>query len=551
MKKTLQLRLTIIPTIAMLVAMGLGVATTVITNNALSLSYAENRVALSTERSSRALDDSFLAVGNAVNEARLFAKETFKTKDSIADPSTIQNDLNTLRAVYSLTASQTNFVCGYWIVLNPEYTGLTKEDSNGDGFFYVKPKGGEEFFPHDVTNVLKYDPVKDSDRVVWWYSIKDTGQPLWMEPYYNANVDQNMISYAVPFHAETGEMLGAVGIDLQFDEICAAVSKTTEFETENTFLLGKDNIIIYHPDVTTFQNGKYVGTNVRFEDLLDNRANQSNNSIYNYTYKGQSRMTSVLTMRNEMTYGVSVTNRELNKALYIVTIVPSVVYGVITVLLALALFFLVRHFLKPLKNLNEAVGKLESGDFNVAIEKEGNDEIGEITEHFNHLVRELRTERAALNALAFQDGLTGVKNTHAYEEKVKSLDEEIKNGAASFAVVMCDVDDLKKINDGGGHTAGDQAIRFACIALCNAFKHSPVFRVGGDEFVAIVEGADYLNREHIFTALKAKSTQKEDGRFRFSVGMANYEAGLDANFASVFARADENMYQAKKSAKGE
>ena len=84
------------------------------------------------------------------------------------------------------------------------------------------------------------------------------------------------------------------------------------------------------------------------------------------------------------------------------------------------------------------------------------------------------------------DALTGIRNKYAYLEAEEKLNQSItKNNETRFAVVVLDINDLKKVNDTKGHTAGDEMIRAACRIICDTFKKSPVFRVGGDEFAVI------------------------------------------------------------------
>lgn len=72
------------------------------------------------------------------------------------------------------------------------------------------------------------------------------------------------------------------------------------------------------------------------------------------------------------------------------------------------------------------------------------------------------------------------------------MDRQITNHRQTpFAIVMFDVNDLKKINDTAGHQAGDQYLCEACKIICDIFKRSPVFRVGGDEFAVIAQNNDY------------------------------------------------------------
>lgn len=90
------------------------------------------------------------------------------------------------------------------------------------------------------------------------------------------------------------------------------------------------------------------------------------------------------------------------------------------------------------------------------------------------------------------DALTGVKNKHAYLETEAYMDRRIaEHRQPPFAVVMLDINDLKKVNDTAGHQAGDQYLREASEIICDIFRPSQVFRVGGDEFAVIAQGREY------------------------------------------------------------
>ena len=143
------------------------------------------------------------------------------------------------------------------------------------------------------------------------------------------------------------------------------------------------------------------------------------------------------------------------------------------------------------------------------------------------------------------DALTGVKSKHAYLETEKTLNIQIRMGhAPGFAIFILDVNDLKKINDSSGHHAGDQYLRNACRIICDIFSHSPVFRIGGDEFVTVLRDQDYENadalaarmREHNENALKS-------GGIVIACGMARF-CGDDC-VAAVFEKADRMMYENK------
>ena len=106
-------------------------------------------------------------------------------------------------------------------------------------------------------------------------------------------------------------------------------------------------------------------------------------------------------------------------------------------------------------------------------------------------IRREQEHRRAMH-MASRDPLTGVKNKLAYAEAEAKINTEITDGICDpFAIAICDINGLKEINDSLGHTAGDQYIRDACGIICRIFSHSPVFRIGGDEFCVILRGGDY------------------------------------------------------------
>ena len=169
-----------------------------------------------------------------------------------------------------------------------------------------------------------------------------------------------------------------------------------------------------------------------------------------------------------------------------------------------------------------------------------------------------RTEYAQQEAegmaiVAFRDPLTHVKNKTAYDAKKEELSTDVAGKRAAFAVVMLDLNDLKKINDTYGHENGNRYIVASCSILCHVYDHSPVYRIGGDEFVAILQGQDYENRDALFETLRERfeeaqnDTQREPWeRCSAAAGMATYDAAKDAGVQQVFRRADERMYQNKK-----
>ena len=144
------------------------------------------------------------------------------------------------------------------------------------------------------------------------------------------------------------------------------------------------------------------------------------------------------------------------------------------------------------------------------------------------------------------DALTGVKSKYAYMEAEAQLDHQIETQSQPpFAVVVLDVNDLKKVNDTSGHQVGDQYLREACRMICQTFKHSPVFRVGGDEFAVIAQGHDYEHIDQLIRGIEELNREStRPGGAVVACGMARFTD--DTSVASVFRRADMDMYANKQ-----
>ena len=173
----------------------------------------------------------------------------------------------------------------------------------------------------------------------------------------------------------------------------------------------------------------------------------------------------------------------------------------------------------------------------------------EVEKEKEHL-KALQTEKE----LARRDELTGTKNKTAFAELEKSVQGNIEGGLdyLPFGFAVCDINDLKKVNDTQGHKAGDEYIKASAKLLCDTFVHSPVFRIGGDEFVIFLQSDDYTNRRKLIANLKQTvlNNQKNGSGPVIAIGTADYSPDTDANVNDVFERADEAMYENKRWLKG-
>ena len=191
----------------------------------------------------------------------------------------------------------------------------------------------------------------------------------------------------------------------------------------------------------------------------------------------------------------------------------------------------------------------------VSISHVTKDEVGTLADSFQMTVNHLKQYISYINGLAYRDGLTGVKNKTAYEDMAKRMEERMRTERPQFAVLVFDLNNLKRVNDTCGHDFGDMLIIDACKLLCQTFKNSPVYRIGGDEFVVLLENSDLENYATLLDKFQSnldeynQSVRVGSSRISIARGIAVYNSTTDLVFGNVFKRADSAMYQNKQAMK--
>ncbi|MBJ3775781.1 sensor domain-containing diguanylate cyclase [Acuticoccus mangrovi] len=167
------------------------------------------------------------------------------------------------------------------------------------------------------------------------------------------------------------------------------------------------------------------------------------------------------------------------------------------------------------------------------------------------IVGNRRIYRAELEAMARRDALTGLANRIAFEEALTEACQRAEDEATRFAVIFMDLDGFKGVNDALGHFAGDLVLRrIARLLSENCRDGDTAARVGGDEFVVLMPGADHQGAHGFAERVKdrviaAGSPERPIG---VSIGIAIWpDDGGDAE--TIVVRADQAMYEAKRAGK--
>ena len=268
------------------------------------------------------------------------------------------------------------------------------------------------------------------------------------------------------------------------------------------------------------------------------------------------------------------------RQLMIYLIIGSLIFTAIV--LTGAMLFIKKVVVAPLDAMTNDMKKFKpavGADYETAcvleLDIKSRDEIGEIyhgirsmqintIDHINELyalqedkikaqedIKNKEKQIGQLSKESYKDALTGVGNKAAYIKKAEETERRAAEEGLEYAIVMVDMNNLKQINDEYGHKAGDQYITGCCRMVCEAYKHSPVFRIGGDEFVAILMGHDYDERKQITDKLRSDfensftdESRDKWQRYSAAIGMAERSAE-DMTVDFVFKRADKAMYENK------
>lgn len=186
-----------------------------------------------------------------------------------------------------------------------------------------------------------------------------------------------------------------------------------------------------------------------------------------------------------------------------------------------------------------------------AVQYDGDDDIDSIRMKILSLHDELYVQIANVKEQAYLDGMTGVRNKASYLNTEKHINEKIKEGKAAFAVIVFDMNGLKGINDDLGHEFGDMAITDATKVLATVYNKGEIFRIGGDEFIVIMNTVSEAEVQNSMSRLEyqiAADNLHEKPYKRplsMSMGYAIFRQGEDKEYKEVFHRADKNMYADK------
>ena len=394
------------------------------------------------------------------------------------------------------------------------------------GIFYTKLNGGDEYISLEPTDLSLYDK-NDTEHVGWFWKPYEAGCPIWLDPYYNQNNNILMISFVIPLFHE-GQFVGIVGMDFDYTVLTEQIHTIKIYE--NGFAhLELDNVIIH--------NGKEITDHEHSHETEDKYLRVSEE------------------LDNGMTLVLSAFYDDIKQIRY--EIAYKILFStlLLTLIFSLIVFLMVKKTVRPLQKLTDAAIKLSNGDYEVEITHGNTYEIQQLSTAFETMLLNLREHDRLQQILAYRDSLTGLRNTTSYNKWMLEFDKKIREEKPSFGIIMFDLNYLKETNDTYGHDVGNKLIVGAAQIISDTFKRSPVFRIGGDEFLVILQNRDLEEQDTLFEKFESDyaNTFVEAGNAKLPIsiakGFSTFDPATDTQFSDVFNRADDQMYQNKKNMK--
>ncbi|AIY41637.1 diguanylate cyclase/phosphodiesterase (GGDEF & EAL domains) with PAS/PAC sensor [Collimonas arenae] len=238
---------------------------------------------------------------------------------------------------------------------------------------------------------------------------------------------------------------------------------------------------------------------------------------------------------------------------------------VLVVTLAILLFMLPR-ILRPLTEAAQAMREMADGEFELRpLPVRRNDEVGSLALGFNYLVARLREKEAALRAsqdrmefMAHHDALTGLFNRPMLEDRLQQAVARAEHNGTRFALLFCDLDGFKPVNDRYGHNVGDAVLVQVATRFSEGRRQiDTVARLGGDEFVILLADLDDAHLDAVSVArhyLATIGAPYDVGGITFtlsiSIGIA-LPQGPSLSGSQILSQADMAMYQAKRAGKNQ
>ena len=444
---------------------------------------------------SHAIDEKLLNIEQSVHTIYHYAVDQIKETQRYWNyEEKFQQHVNKVKALMETTAKYTDGAVSVYYRVSPD------KQNTVQGCWLVQNRYGN-FIENESTDISLYEK-DDIEHVGWYYIPIENGKETWMNPYFNKNLDVEMISYVIPIFIDD-EVFGVIGMDIDTRLLYDNTKALTVYDRGYAFLMDSEGQFLYHPEMqgqTVTKEFDEQHAYLYEKSLLSTKEH----SVEEYQWNGVDKYLTSQKLRNGMIFTVCVEKQEVDEPKQTMLMNSIVVIAIIMSIFVMITVSLTR----------------------------------------------------AIISLMYTDTMARVANKAAYTEYVDKIYKKFRaKEHIDFTVVVVDINDLKKVNDTYGHEYGDRLIQNGASILKKVWGKRSVFRIGGDEFAVLLFDIDTKfvdEKKRLFDEEIKNFNEKNNEEalyLQMAIGIAVYDPEKDQDYMEVFRRADEEMYIDKKEKK--
>ena len=366
--KTIQTKLFFVIFLIITVVISAFVLTSTMRTNSILNDDSQEILKSAADYNANVIDDNFRSTEQSVGTVYNYALKRAETNTAfLVDEAERDNYTYDVAELSKSIAENTRGAMAIYLRYNPDDFGPTS------GFWYTINLSDNSWQPSVPTDMSLYDK-DDLEHVGWYYIPVATGQAMWMDPYYNANLGVEMISYIIPYYYDE-YTVGIIGMDISMDLLKEAVAKVSVYESGRAFLIDNKGNVIYHENMPDGMSYSDLSPSDQeyFKSILDLKLDEI--TVFK-SLDGKEQKLVLKQLKNGMILGIYAPSEEINAPRRNLLTQMLIISVIIFVFALISAMLWVRSLTRPLKKMTRVAEHYADGDFSEQMSVKSKDEIG-------------------------------------------------------------------------------------------------------------------------------------------------------------------------------
>ena len=411
------------------------------------------------EYQSSNIDDDLRATEQSVGTIYNYAIKRAETyRDFLTDPEQRNAYTYDISELGKSIAENTDGAMSIYLRYNPE------DKDASDGFWYTVNLSDGSWQPSIPTDMTLYDE-NDVEHVGWYYVPVKAGKAMWMDPYYNANLGVDMISYIIPYYHED-HTVGIMGMDISMDMLKDMVAQIQVYSSGAAFLMARNGDLIYHRD---YPDGISFSALPQEEQqyFLSIRNTSKDKVVAGKNLSGVRQKLILKELRNGMVLGIYAPQSEINHPQAILLRQQLIFSALILILAIIPCLIFARSIIRPLKKLTTVAEHYAEGNYEEELSLSGDDELVTLSRSMQSMAAALQQQieaadsanrakseflanmsheiRTPINAIL---GMNEMIMREASDRHIRNYSANIRTAGRTLLSLINSILDFSKIEDG-------------------------------------------------------------------------------------------------------